>query len=83
VLATGQQIKPTLQQIERKLGASSPSYDLDIAELWALYKQCRDLPTVKVKRGLWAKLLTTAMGTNFPDEESLLSTTRCWWRWPR
>jgi hypothetical protein len=71
VLATGQRIKPTPRQIERKLGAASPSYDLDIAELWALYAQCRDLPTVKVKRGLWAKLLTTALGTNFPDAESL------------
>jgi hypothetical protein len=71
VLATGQQIKPSPPQIERKLGASSPSYELDIAELSALYKQCRDLPTVKVKRGLWAKLLTTALGTNFPDEELL------------
>jgi hypothetical protein len=72
VLATGQQIEPSLSQIERKLGASSPSYDLDIAELQALYKQCRDLPTVKVKRGLWAKLLTTALGTNFPDDEDSL-----------
>jgi SAM-dependent methyltransferase len=71
VLASGQQIEPSPPEIDRKLGATSPSYDLDIAELWALYTQCRDLPTVKVKRGLWAKLLTTALGTNFPDEESL------------
>ncbi len=71
VLATGQQIEPSLREIERKLGAASPSYDLDIAELWALYRQCRDLSSVKVKRSLWAKLLTTALGTNFPDEDPL------------
>ena len=71
VLATGHRLKPTPPQIERKLGVASPSYDLDIAELWTLYTKCRDLPAVRVKRGLWAKLLTTALGANFPDAESL------------
>lgn len=71
VLATGQQIEPTRTQIQRKLGATSPSYKLDIAELRALYRQLHDVPTVRVKRGLWAKLLTTALGTNFVDEEPL------------
>jgi hypothetical protein len=31
-------------QIERQLGAASPSYKLDIAELRALYRQLRDVP---------------------------------------
>ena len=71
VLATGQEIEPTRTQIERKLGATSPSYKLDKAELEALYRQLRDVPTVRVKRGLWGKLLTTALGTNFVDEVPL------------
>lgn len=71
LLATGRQIKPTPGEITRKLGASSPSYALDFAELSAIYEKFRDLPTVKVKRAMWAKLLTTASGTNFTDNDSL------------
>jgi SAM-dependent methyltransferase len=71
VLASGRQIEPTQQEIARKLGAQSPSYLIDAAELEEIYVKHRDLATVKVKRGLWAKLLTTALGTNFTDEDSL------------
>lgn len=71
VLATGQQLEPSPREIRRKLGADSPAYALDIAELAAIYAKHRDLPAVKVKRNLWAKLLTTALGTNFTDEDSL------------
>jgi hypothetical protein len=39
--------------------------------LAAIYAQSRDRPTVKLKRQLWAKLLTTAFGTAFADEERL------------
>jgi N-6 DNA Methylase len=36
-----------------------------------IYQKCREMPTVKVKRHMWAKLLTTASGTNFTDEDWL------------
>jgi SAM-dependent methyltransferase len=71
ILATGYGIKPDRGQIESKLGAKSPSHQLDIAELTAIYQAHRDMPTVRIKRRLWAKLLTTASGTDFDDEDSL------------
>lgn len=71
VLATSQQIVPTPREIERRLGAHSSAHALDAADLRALYNRHRDLPTVKLKRHLWAKLLTTALGTSFHDEDEL------------
>jgi len=71
VLASGRQIEPTPGEIIRKLGADSPSYALDSAELRSIYSKCRELSAVKVKRAMWAKLLTTASGTNFTDDDSL------------
>ena len=71
ITATGRNIPPSRYEIECKLGASSPSYKLDAAELAAIYAEYRDLPTVKVKRRMWAKLLTTASGISFADDDSL------------
>ncbi|MGH8908627.1 MAG: N-6 DNA methylase [Egibacteraceae bacterium] len=71
VLATSQQLTPSPREIVRRLGAGSSAYALDVAELAAIYAKYRELPTVRVKRGLWAKLLTTALGTNFANEDSL------------
>ena len=71
VLATLDRITPTPREIERRLGALSPSHALDYAELLGLYERHHNLPTVTVKRELWAKLLTTAFGTNFADEDAL------------
>ncbi|MQA85927.1 MAG: N-6 DNA methylase [Streptosporangiales bacterium] len=71
VLAAGRRIKPTPGEIDRKLGAGSPSYALDSAELAAIYARSRNLPTVRVKRDMWAKLLTTASGTGFTDDDWL------------
>jgi SAM-dependent methyltransferase len=74
ILATGYGIRPDRSQIESKLGAKSPSHQLDMAELTAIYQAHRDMPTVKIKRRLWAKLLTTASGSDFDDEDSLFVT---------
>jgi hypothetical protein len=71
VLATGQQIAPTPFEIEQRLGAESPAHALDRADLLALFAANRDHPSVALKRGLWAKLLTTALGTRFRDDDSL------------
>ena len=71
VLATKQQIGPTPAEVGRRLGAESPAHKLDVAELSALYARNRDVPGVKVKRTLWAKLLTTAFGASFKDEDAL------------
>jgi hypothetical protein len=71
VMATADRVRPVPSEIQAKLGQSSPSFALDIAELTALYEQCKDQPEVKLKRSLWAKLLTTALGTSFKDDTTL------------
>lgn len=71
VLATTDQIVPTPTEITRRLGATSPGHALDYADLANLYEDHREIPSVKLKRELWAKLLTTALGTNFHDEDRL------------
>lgn len=71
VLTTAQRIIPTPLEIQRRLGASSPGHKLDVVELTALYEANREHPEVKLKRELWAKLLTTALGTAFTDRDAL------------
>jgi SAM-dependent methyltransferase len=71
VLATAQDIAPTAQNIEARLGARSSSYALDRATLSSLYEGSRNNPTVRMKRTLWSRLLTSALGTQFEDTDSL------------
>lgn len=71
VLGIGEQLAPTPGEIARLLGAGTPGYLLDIAELKALYAAHRDDPTLRLKRELWARLLTTALGTAFRDDDQL------------
>ncbi|MEU6217005.1 N-6 DNA methylase [Streptomyces sp. NPDC047022] len=71
VLATAQGIKPTPSAIEARMGADSASHQLDRATLAALYEQHKNLPTVKLKRELWARLLRSALGAQFDDSDEL------------
>lgn len=71
VLATHSGVRPTQRSIETLLGSSSPAYSQDIAYLEGLYRQVADDRTVSLKRELWARLLRSALGTNFEDRERL------------
>ncbi|MDX2679937.1 N-6 DNA methylase [Streptomyces sp. NY05-11A] len=71
VLATAEGIKPTPHVIEGRLGAGSVSHKLDYASLSALYEEHKDLPTVKLKRELWSRLLRSALGAQFEDTDEL------------
>ncbi|MGW3363676.1 N-6 DNA methylase [Streptosporangium canum] len=71
VLATRKGVRPTPAEIVARLGANSASYALDRAVLGALYAEHRDTPTVQLKRELWSKLLRSALGTQFTDEDEL------------
>jgi hypothetical protein len=71
VLATESAVRPTPLEIERRLGASSPAFRLDSADLQELYELCREQPEVRLKRELWARLLTTAYGVNFENDDTL------------
>ncbi|WP_208761342.1 N-6 DNA methylase [Microbispora hainanensis] len=71
VLATRKGVPPTPSEIAARLGADSASYALDRAVLGALYAENRDAPTVQLKRELWSKLLRSALGTQFADDDEL------------
>lgn len=71
VLATARDIPATPNEIRRRLGAGSSAHDLDRATLLDLFTRNRDHPAVLMKRRLWARLLTTALGTQFDDSDDL------------
>jgi len=71
VLATAQDVAPTTVNIGERLGAGGTAYSLDHATLAWLYEKNRENPTVQVKRMLWSKLLTSALGTQFEDTDEL------------
>ncbi|MBM0236527.1 N-6 DNA methylase [Micromonospora sp. ATA32] len=71
VLATSQRVPPTPGEVARRLGAASTSHKLDRAALAALYEEHAQLPTVQLKRQLWAELLGSALGTQFVDDPGL------------
>lgn len=71
VLATQTQIKATPTEIERRLGALSPAFLLDLASLHAIYAKHHDDPEVQLKRELWGRLLTAALGTSFEESDDL------------
>lgn len=71
VLATPKDIKPTRESIEQYLGSSSPAYAQDSAYLVGMFNQVKADPTVALKRQLWARLLRSALGTGFSDDDSL------------
>jgi hypothetical protein len=71
VLVTSEMVKPTQGSIVDRLGSESPSTKLDLTELREIYAGCRGDSEVALKRELWAKLLTSALGTRFPDTDEL------------
>lgn len=71
ILLTGPKLKPTPERIVERLGAESPRFRLDRARLEALYAEVGGKPETALKRELWARLLRTALGTNFEDDSSL------------
>lgn len=85
VLDTQQQVTPTREAISNRLGTNSPGHKLERATLRAMYDANQDDPEIQVKRELWAKLLTTALGTQFGDDEDdlfvehtlLVATAEC------
>lgn len=71
LLATERLISPTGRTIEERLGSESPGCQIVIKELVDLLSAGRESPEVQLKRALWAKLLRTALGTQFEDDDSL------------
>jgi SAM-dependent methyltransferase len=71
VLATAKGISPTTTEIAARLGAGSSAHALDRATLASLYTLNREVPTIQMKRTLWSRLLTSALGTQFADSDEL------------
>ena len=71
VLATAKNVSPTAKEIEARLGATSSAYALDRATIANLYERSKDQATVKLKRELWARLLASALGNQFTNDEAL------------
>ncbi|MDA8380335.1 MAG: N-6 DNA methylase [Actinomycetota bacterium] len=71
ILATEHRLVPTAERIEERLGATSPACRLVLAELLELWGDAKLVEAAKLKRSLWAKLLRTALGTQFQDDDSL------------
>jgi hypothetical protein len=71
LLATERLITPTAVTIEERLGSESPGCKLATMELADLLTSATESPEVKLKRALWAKLLRTALGTQFEDNDAL------------
>jgi len=71
VMSTAARLVPTPLEVERKLGATSPGFQLDLAELRDIYAFCRNDSEIRMKRELWARLLAAAFGTHFEDTDDL------------
>ena len=70
-LATQDDLQPTAAEIRARLGATSSAFSLEQVVLESIYSKCRDSPEVRLKRELWARLLSTAFGTKFKDQDKL------------
>lgn len=71
ILINGERLKATSEMVVEKLGADSPRYKLAKARLLEMYETAPNEMEVLTKRGLWARLLRTALGTNFEDSLDL------------
>jgi hypothetical protein len=72
LLATERQVAPTAASIRERLGSDSPSCQLALRELGDLWSSSvARHPEVQLKRALWAKLLRTALGTQFENDDEL------------
>ena len=55
-------VVPTRDTIAKRFGADNPSYQREIEQIRALYRQSADSSTIDVKRNLWENLLMVALG---------------------
>ena len=61
-LSAESNVVPTRESIAKHFGPDSPHYERDIAAFKVLYDEYAGANTIKVKRELWEKLLTAALG---------------------
>ena len=70
-LTSLEDIPPSLDAIERRLGPKSPLYERDIAALRQVFDQNAAEHTIMVKRDLWFDLLRAALGEIAHTQEQM------------
>lgn len=71
LLATEHGVLATGSYIGQRLGSDSPGFRAAKQLLTNYWDKARDESEVRLKRALWGKLLRTAFGTQFSDDEDL------------
>lgn len=71
VLATEEQVSPKSEIVEERLGSLSPSFAIDMGTLRDLWTEAKSSQEVQLKRKLWGRLLSTALGSGFKDSTDL------------
>jgi N-6 DNA Methylase len=71
VLATQRDLKPTPSEVSSRLGAGGSAHALERATLLGLWRAHAGNPSCQLKRELWSRMLRTALGTRFEDEDEL------------
>jgi N-6 DNA Methylase len=71
VLSTEHRVRPTVTALEERLGANAPSFRLLYAALLDCWRSADRKPAVVLKRQLWARLLRSALGSQFADTDEL------------
>jgi len=70
-LATKQNIEPTPDEIQERLGAGSSAFCLEYSKLKQIYSTCSNNSEVMLKKELWTRLLTSVFGSKFVDSDEL------------
>lgn len=71
ILLTGPKLLATKERIAERLGSTSPRFLFDRARLGRIYDENKTRPEIALKKELWARLLRTALGTVFTDDDAL------------
>jgi SAM-dependent methyltransferase len=71
LLATERNIQPTGRAIGERLGSNSAGFKAAQALLGNLWVEAKEHTDARLKRALWSKLLRTASGTQFNDDDTL------------
>jgi len=71
VLSTEKRIQPTGDTIAAHFGSGTPGFAIIQSALMDCWKKSTHVPGIEVKRQLWARLLRSALGSQFENTDEL------------